>query len=90
MIPLTKENFNLGTIEFQTKSGDWVNFETIREGAYIVFGSPTNNTFLQSGFIKMEDGETLSEVLADLYVDLMTYYNSGPEFTARIAYNERM
>lgn len=58
--------------------------------ARLAFGSPTNSGFLESGFLPMEDGETLNAALHDLHDDLQTYYLHGPRFTSRIVFNERM
>ena len=56
----------------------------------LFFGSITNSGFLESGFIEIEDGETLNNTLNDLHDDLQTYYVDGPRFTNRIIANNRM
>ena len=90
----------LGTLEVESTNHDGhpeiYPFEIVRtheEGATparLVFGGNTNSGFLESGFIPMEDGETLNAALHDLHDDLQTYYLHAPRFTSRIICNERM
>ena len=80
----------LGMIEFKTNNNEFKYFEILQLPNKIVFGGSTNNTFLESGNITREDGESLDETLQQLLADLETYYNDGPSYTSRICVNERM
>lgn len=78
-----------GTFEFQsTEDGEWHNFEVVSKGEYIVFGSACNTGLLQSGYIKLEEGETIEECLDELHNDLIAFYDGG--YHNRIIHNERM
>lgn len=83
----------LGPIEFQDNKGEWHTFEIMRASVpsdRICFGGPCNVGFLESGFIRVEDGEHPDETLAEMVADLQTYYNDGPQSVSGIVCNERM
>ncbi len=84
------ESKYIGLIEFQDNSGEWYNFELLETKDKLIFGGSTNNTYLESGYILREDGESLDETLQEMTSDLETYYNDGPQFVSRIVCNERM
>ena len=56
----------------------------------LVFGSPCNAGFLESGYILREDGERTDETLRELHEDLEVYYRDGASYVSRIVCNERM
>ena len=77
----------IGQVEFQDKTGDWHYFDVLcalAPSKRIVFGCSCNVGFLESGFILREEGESVDDTLAEMLADLETYYNDGPQFTARI------
>ncbi len=80
----------LGVLEFQDPSGEWHNFEVVQLQDRILFGGCCNVGFVESGYIRREDGEGIDETLAELLQDLETYYNDGKRHVSRIVCNERM
>lgn len=89
----TKNAKCLGTIEFQDNKGKFHDFEIMEcpvPSDRIVFGCACNVGFLESGYIRKEDFESLDETLQELLADLETYYNDGRQYTSRIVCNERM
>jgi hypothetical protein len=77
-------------IEFKDNKNEWHDFCVVVTPKRIVFGGACNTGFLESGFIEINDFETLHECLDELFQDLQTYYNDGPEFVSRIVCNDRM
>lgn len=77
-------------LEFQDNSGEWHDFTIIGTKERVVFGGCVNVGFLESGYIQRKETETLDETLQELYSDLETYYNDGPQYCSRIVCNERM
>ena len=86
----TKDAQYLGVIEFQDLKGEWHNFEVMANTDRLIFGGWTNAIFLQSGFIRREEGEHTDETLQEMLSDLETYYNDGAQYVSRIVCNERM
>lgn len=80
----------LGQIEFQGANGDFHSFEIIKSGNRIAFGGACNAGFIESGFIEIEDGESIDCALREMLSDLETYYNDGARYVSRIVCNERM
>ena len=83
---------HVGILEFQDNTGEWHNFEIYATTGdeKLVFGGHTNNSFLQSGYMALEDGESLDTALEELLADLETYYNDGAAYVSRIVCNECM
>lgn len=77
-------------LEFEDDSGEMHDFTIIATAERIVFGGCCNVGFIESGYLKREDGESLDEGLSELLADLEVYYNDGPEYVSRIVCNERM
>lgn len=65
-------------------------FDVLKTADCLVFGNPTNATFLQSGYLRFEPDETLQEGLQELVEDLRVFYEDGPSYVSRIVVNERM
>jgi hypothetical protein len=65
-------------------------FEILRAANRLVFGGACNAVFLESGYMELEDGETMDEALNELIADLETYYHDGAQYVSRIVCNERM
>ena len=80
---------NLGILEFQDKSGEFHNFETLETKDRIVFGSACNCGFIESGYILKDDFST-DETLQELLEDLEVYYNDGSRYISSIVFNKRM
>lgn len=80
----------IGEIEFQSPDGEWHHFTVLSIRNFLVFGGATNNTFLESGHIKIENGESRDDCLAELQSDLESYYSDGAQYAARIVCNKRM
>ncbi len=78
----------LGTLEIETKAGEFHDFQImlIRGDRYL-FGGACNAGFLESGYMLLENE---SGELEELQADLETYYNDGPQYVSRIVCNERM
>lgn len=83
-------NSMISGIEFQDNSGEFHFFDLLKTKDRVIFGGYCNVGFLESGYILREDYESLDETLQELLSDLETYYNDGPQYTSRIACNERM
>ena len=82
---------HIGTIEVPVAEGvDVPYFEVLKTPDSLVFGNPTNATFLQSGYMRFEPDETLQEALQELVEDLSAFYTDGPNYVSRIIVNERM
>lgn len=90
--PDTDKAKYIGLIEFQDNAGEWYNFEVLhsKQHSRIVFGSSCNVGFFESGYLEIEDGESVDEALSEMLVDLECYYNEGPSYVSRIVCNERM
>lgn len=86
----TKDAQYIGVIEFQDDKGEWHNFEVLGNTDRLIFGGFTNTGFLESGFIRREDGELTDDTLSELVLDLETFYNHGASHVFRIVCNERM
>jgi hypothetical protein len=80
----------LGVLEFQDKAGEWHHFEVIRLEDRLLFGGACNAGFVESGYIRREDGEDMDETLSALLQDMEAYYNDGQLHVSRIVCNERM
>jgi hypothetical protein len=72
------------------KGEDSIYFEMIKTANSLVFGGSSNATFLQSGFMRLEQDESLDESLQELVEDLSVFYTDGPSYVSRIVVNERM
>lgn len=80
----------IGELEFHDKTETWHNFSVLECGSRLVFGGPTNNTFLESGYLEQREEESTDEALQELLSDLEVFYSDGPEYVSRIVFNERM
>jgi len=80
----------LGVLEFKDDKGEWNHFEVLATPTRIVFGGSCNVGFIESGYLPMEEGDDLDEMLSELLEDLKTYYSDGYEYTTMIICNERM
>lgn len=80
----------LGILAFQDNSGEWHDFTVMGNDTHLAFGDACNAGFLESGNIERESHETTDETLAEMLADLETYYNDGPDYVARIVFNERL
>lgn len=65
-------------------------FEVLSLPDRLVFGGSSNAGFLESGYIKREEGEDDDDLLIELADELETYYRDGLGSTNRIVHNERM
>ncbi len=84
---------NIGEMEFKySKDGkdEVFSFTFLVTADRIVFGYPTNNGFLESGYILREAGETADKTCEELIDDIDVFYNDGAEYCSRIVCNERM
>ena len=79
----------LGILEVSA-GDDNPNFEVLRTANSLVFGGSTNATFLQSGFLMVNEGESTDEALQELAEDLRVFYTDGPSYVSRIVVNQRM
>lgn len=86
----TKDAQYLGVLEFKDDKGEWHDFEVLADTDRLIFGGSCNAAWLESGFIRREDGEHTDDTLAELLADLETYYNDGPQYVSRIVCNQRM
>jgi hypothetical protein len=75
----------LGTLEVEDECFDVLATET-----HLVFGGATNNCFLQSGYLELEDDENVDAAFRELRDDLETYYSDGRDYVSRIVCNDRM
>ena len=85
----------LGVAEFMRDEFDGhlrkcVSFELLVTDRRVVFGSHTNNVFLESGYILRDESETLDKTLQELAADIDCYYTDGGQYCSRIVFNERM
>jgi hypothetical protein len=77
----------LGALEFQNEQDqEWIYFDVLltKDRKTLVFGGSTNHCFLQSGYLTLEEDQTVEEGLQELFNELEVYYR------ARIVCNERM
>lgn len=82
---------DLGTMEVPLPNGmDPQSFEVLKTTDALVFGGSTNAGFLQSGYMRLEEGESENEALQELFEDLYVFYADGPSYVSRIVINERM
>ncbi len=82
---------HIGTIEVPVAEGaDAPYFDVLKTADCLVFGNPTNATFLQSGYLRLDEGESMDEALQELAEDLRVFYEDGPSYVSRIVVNERM
>jgi hypothetical protein len=82
---------SIGILEVPVPEGeDSIYFEVIKTANSLVFGGSSNATFLQSGFMRLEQDESLDEGLQELVEDLSVFYTDGPSYASRIVVNERM
>ena len=79
-----------GILEFRDNEGEWRDFTVVYNGDRLVFGGVCNIGFIESGYLIIEDGETIDEAMQELLSDLEVYYNDGPQYVSRIVCNERM
>jgi len=79
----------VGIVEIEDTSKEYHVFYILDLPDRLVFGGPTNNMFLESGYM-LKDGFSIDETLQGLVEDIEIYYNDGPTYTANIIYNERM
>lgn len=79
----------LGPIELETACGGGM-FEIMTAPDRLIFGGACNTGFLESGYILREDGESDSNLLAELLADLEAYYSDGPQAVSRIIHNQRL
>ena len=87
---LTDATF-VGTLEVPVVEGeDSPHFEVLKTADSLVFGSPTNSTFLQSGYMRLDPDESQVDGLHELVEDLCVFYTDGPSYVSRIVVNERM
>lgn len=77
-------------LEFQSNDGEWHHFTVIATPKRIVFGGVCNTGFIESGYLKREEHESLDESLQEMLADLEVYYNDGKDYVSRIVCNERM
>lgn len=77
-------------LEFQDSLGEWHHFTVIATKDKVVFGGVCNAGFLESGFIRRDNCESLDETLSEMLSDLQTYYDAGKEYTSRIVVNDCM
>ena len=78
----------LGTMEIETKSGDFHIFEVLLiPGDRYIFGGACNAGFLESGFMRLESDEG---EMSELNNQLTAYYDEGPQYAPRLVCNERM
>ncbi len=83
----TTDAKHLGPLEIEGAPNE---FEILELPDRLVFGGPTNNTFLESGYLLKEDGESTDEALQELVAELEVYYRDGPSYVSRIVVNDRM
>ena len=90
--PDTDKAKYLGPIEFQDNAGGWHFFEVLHSEQHrrLVFGGACNVGFIESGYLEIEEDETLEEALQEMLADLEVYYNDGPTYVSRIVCNQRM
>ena len=81
---------HIGIVEFQDNKEEFHTFEVVATPNVVVFGGACNVGLLQSGYIEIEPGETVEDTMREMYEDLETYYNYGPQYVNRIVVNERM
>ena len=82
----TREADYLGATEV---NGDI--FHILNNGERLIFGSPCNSCFLESGFMIYDRfEESLDNALLDLYAELDVYYSDGPAYVSRIICKEGM
>lgn len=84
----------LGSLDIPVgKGNDSPHFEVLRTADSLVFGKSTDGkfaTFLQSGYLRVEEGESTDEALQELVEDLSVFYTDGTSYVSRIVVNERM
>lgn len=78
----TKGQFISPQVEYEA-------FEVMETEEKLIFGSFCNAGFLESGYILKGEGST-DETLENLNLDLITYYQDGPEYVSEIVFNDRM
>jgi hypothetical protein len=82
---------HIGTLVVPVAEGeDPPFFEVLKTSDCLVFGSPTNATFLQSGYMRLDADESLQDSFQELVADLSVFYTDGPGYVSRIVVNERM
>lgn len=81
----TKDAKYIGTLD-----GGEDTFEVLSLPDRLVFGCAANGGFVESGYIKREEGETDDTLLQELSADLEVYYSDGPGYVSRIVCNERV
>ena len=79
---------HLGVLELE--SGEYFDIMLDRDEGSLVFGSPTNNTFLQSGFMWLDSYSSIDSELQELIEELEVYYRDGYHYCSRIVCNDRM
>ena len=82
---------HVGIIEFKDNEEEWHSFTVMDTQYRLVFGGCCNIGFLESGYLEYKnEDECLEEALNELFYELLSYYNEGPESVERIVFNERM
>lgn len=79
----------IGVLEFQEKE-EWHDFEVLQVNNRLVFGGACNAGFLESGYMDIDDSESLDEALSELQSELEVYYLDGKQYAPRLVCNERM
>jgi|GWRWMinimDraft_12_1066020.scaffolds.fasta_scaffold25026_2 hypothetical protein len=65
-------------------------FEILSNGNSLIFGNACNTGLMQSGYMDMEEGESIEGALSELLEELETYYRDNWTYCNRIVVNERM
>jgi len=79
----------IGELEIEIPGGH-TSFTVMASHDRLVFGGACNAGFLESGFMKIEDGDTADSALRELQEELEIYYGDGAQYVSRIVCNERM
>lgn len=77
-------------LEFKDTNNEQHYFRLVVTADRVVFGGMTNSGFLESGYLKREEGENAGDGIQAVANELSLYYNEGPQACARIVCNERM
>ena len=90
--PESETDIYLGAIEFQDVKEELHVFDVVHSPSSnrLVFGGACNTGILQSGYMEIEEDESVDSALYELLADLEVYYNDGPSYVTRIVCNGRM
>jgi len=80
----------LGPLELEDAPNCIGGFEILATDKRLIFGGVCNVGFLESGYMELEEYETLEEAISELVEELTVYYTDGPRYVSRIVCNERM